>query len=684
MNRLKPHRKNRLMTSDQLKLAQQQHQELSQQLHHHNYRYHALDQPEISDAEYDQLLQKLLNIEKQFPELTTPDSPSQRIGSKPLDGFIEAAHAKPMLSLENAFNAEDLVNFDTRTKRFLSQTDDLEYLCETKLDGVAVALTYQQGKLIRGATRGNGMTGEDITQNIRTIRAIPLQLQDDYPERLEVRGEIYMELEAFQKLNQQRREEGEPTFANPRNLTAGSLRQLDAKLTATRSLTISCYGIGEISGDNPKTHAQLLESLSHWGFKVNLETIRVAKNVKEVISRYDELQKIRDELPYEIDGMVVKVNDLAIQQELGEKSRTPRWAIAAKFPARQEQTTLESIRLQVGRTGAVTPVANLRPVNISGVTVSSASLHNWDEIERLGIKIGDTVIIERAGDVIPDIIRVVQEIRTGNEQPILEPQHCPACHSLLVRALDEVVPRCQNLNCPARLKESLKHFCSREAMDIEGVGDRQIDQLLRLNLVKNIADLYRLNKEDLFQFERMGDKLAEKLLTAIEASKQRPLANFIYALGIRHIGKHLAKLLSQHFNSLEKLTAVTAEELLAIHEIGPQVSESLSRFFATETNQQQLEDLYRLGVIPTENQQNKGIRFQGKTFVFTGSLENFSRKEGAELVESQGGRASGSVSKKTDYVVAGTAAGSKLVKAEQLGVTILSETEFLELIKQEQ
>lgn len=672
------------MTSDQLEIARQQHQKLAQQLHHHNYRYHTLDQPEISDAEYDQLMQKLLKIEEQYPELITADSPSQRIGSKPLDGFATATHARPMLSLENAFNAEDLRTFDSRIKRLLSRTEDLEYLCEPKLDGVAVALTYQHGKLTRGATRGDGITGEDITQNVRTIGAIPLQLQNNYPERLEVRGEIYMELEAFQKLNQQRREEGEATFANPRNLTAGSLRQLDAKLTATRPLTISCYGVGEISGETPETHGQLLDALRHWGLKVNLNTVQTARNIENVIHRYNDLQEMRDELPYEIDGMVVKVNDRTLQQELGEKSRTPRWAIAAKFPARQEQTVIESVRLQVGRTGAITPVANLRPVNVSGVMVSSASLHNWDEIARLDVRIGDTVIVERAGDVIPNIIRVVTEKRTGDEQPIQEPERCPICDSPVSRGKGEVIPRCQGLNCPAKLKESLKHFCSRGAMDIEGLGDRLIDQLLRLKLVNNLADLYRLTREDLFQFDRMGDKLADNLLQAIAASKQRPLENFIFALGIRHVGSHLAMLLSRQFGSLKALAAATSEELLALPEIGPQVSESLSQFFNDANNKKLLQKFVELGINPHGNNQTTGDKWQGKTFVFTGSLDQFSRKEGEALVESHGGRASSSVSRKTDYVVAGPGAGSKLVKAEQLGIKVLSESEFLKLIGQEE
>ena len=673
-----------MIVADQLELARQKHHQLAQLLHHHNYRYHSLDKPEISDMEYDQLLQQLLKIESQHPELISPESPSQRIGSTPLIGFTEAHHATPMLSLENAFNGNDLHSFDTRIKRLLEQPSAVEYLCEPKLDGVAVALTYQNGKLIRGATRGDGTKGEDITANVRTIKAIPLQLLNDYPEFIEVRGEIYMELEPFRLLNQQRRENGEATFANPRNLTAGSLRQLDAKLTATRPMTISCYGCGTISGTAPETQLQLLQALRNWGLKVNLKIVKPAANIDAVVKRYQELNELREQLPYEIDGMVVKVNQLAIQAELGEKSRTPRWAIAAKFPARQETTIIESVRLQVGRTGAITPVANLRPVSISGVTVSSASLHNWDEIARLGVMVGDTVIVERAGDVIPDIVKVVTAKRDGSEQPIPEPTHCPICESPVFREEDEVIPRCQGLNCPAKLKESLKHYCSRNAMDIEGLGDRLIEQMIRLKLVGSIADLYRLEQKDLFQFDRMGEKLATNLLQAIAASKQQPLENFIFGLGIRHVGKHLAKLLSSHFGTLEKLADATADELVNIHEIGPQVSTSVSNFFTATTNQQLLAELAELGISPQSTTTSIGERFKGMTFVFTGSLERFNRKEGEALVEAQGGRASGSVSKKTTYVVAGPGAGSKLAKAEQLGITVFSETDFLELINGEQ
>lgn len=658
-----------------------QHQQLCQQLHYHNYRYHALDSPEISDARYDQLMQELLRLEDAYPQLVTPSSPSQRVGSTPLDKFAPAPHKQPMLSLENAFNAEDILAFDARVKRFLATATDIEYLCEPKLDGVAVSLTYEHGHLIRGATRGNGTTGEDITANIRTINSVPLTLQNDYPAFLEVRGEVYIELEPFRQLNAQRREEGEVPFANPRNLAAGSLRQLDARLTASRPLTISCYGIGEMSDARPDTQLQSLEALVHWGLKVNQQQLRLARNINAAIDHYQQLLHDREQLPYEIDGMVVKVNSLALQDELGSKSRTPRWAIAGKFPARQEQTRIESVRLQVGRTGAVTPVANLMPVVVGGVTVSSASLHNWDEIARLDARIGDQVIVERAGDVIPAVVRVITETRTGNEQVIVKPDSCPVCGSPLQQHNGEVVPRCQGIDCPARLRESLKHFCSRGAMDIQGMGERSIDQLLRLKLVGSVADLYRLNKADLFRFERMGDTLADKLLNAIDNSKSRPLENLIFALGIRHVGSHLARVLARKFGSLDKLAAADLATLTAIHEVGPQVATSLVQFFGTTRNRQLIHELRDLGIAPrTSEGQATGTLLQGKTVVFTGALEQFTRSEGEQLVRDQGGRVSGSVSSKTDYVVAGPGAGSKLDKATQLGITILGEEDFLKLL----
>ncbi|MDT8421663.1 MAG: NAD-dependent DNA ligase LigA [Desulfuromonadales bacterium] len=660
--------------------AQEEHADLTAQLHHHAYLYHALDQPEISDAEYDRMLRRLLLLEENYPELITADSPSQRVGAAPVEGFAQARHSRPMLSLENAFNEQDLREFDSRLKRFLASAEDIEYLCEMKLDGVAVALSYQDGRLIRGATRGDGTTGEDITENIRTIGAIPLQLQNGAPSQLEVRGEVYMELEPFRKMNRLRRDEGEVSFANPRNATAGSLRQLDPRITAKRPLTINCYGAGELSGSQPQTHLQLLESFRRWGLKVNLELLKVAAGIEEVLACYQVMLQQREELPFEIDGMVVKVNSLALQQELGEKSRTPRWAIACKFPPRQEQTILEDVQLQVGRTGAITPVAHLRPVNVGGVTVSRASLHNWDEIDRLDIRIGDTVIVERAGDVIPDIVKVLPERRSGQEKEIAEPEYCPACHSPVSRSEGEVVPRCQGLSCPARLKESLKHFVSRGAMDIEGMGDRIIDQLLRLKMVSSVAEIYTLTREDFFRFERMGETLAEKLLAAIEQSKQRPLEKLLFGLGIRHVGSHLAKILSRQFGSLDAIQRAEIEELQSIHEVGPQVAKSVQAFFADEHNLAVLEQLKELGVNPQTAVKAHSLGLQGKTFVFTGSLQRFTRSEGQALVEQQGGRASGSVSKKTDYLVAGANAGSKLAKAESLNVKILSEEEFLALL----
>lgn len=655
--------------------------ELCDQLHHHSHLYHSLDAPQISDSDYDQLLRQLLEIEKEYPELITPNSPSQRVGSSPQPGFRQIAHSRPMLSLENAFGENDLRDFDARIKRFMGTSEPIEYLCEMKLDGVAVELVYQKGQLQHASTRGDGQVGEDISANVRTIGAIPLQLQPGAPHLIEIRGEVFMELAPFRQLNKQRREEGEKTFANPRNATAGSLRQLDPRITATRPLTISCYGLGNIDNDRqPTNQLEMLQKLREWGLRVNLDSVALAADIDAVLEQYQFLLSTRDDLPFEIDGMVVKVNSFALQQELGEKSRTPRWAIACKFPSRQAQTVLESVRLQVGRTGAITPVANLRPVNVSGVTVSSASLHNWDEIERLGIRVGDTVIVERAGDVIPDIVKVITEKRTGEEQPIPEPTSCPACGSSVTRGVDEVVPRCQGLTCPAQLKESLKHFASRNAMDIEGLGDRFIDQLLQLGLVHSVADLYTLTREDFFRLERMGEVLAEKLRAAIAASHKRPLERLIFGLGIRHIGVHLSKILSRRFGSLDGLRQASREDLLATHEVGPQVADSLQAFFAEEHNRNILSQLASAGVQPETSDSPRGSLLTGKTFVFTGKLERFSRSEGQEMVEQQGGRASGSVSKKTDYLVAGPGAGSKLTKAEQLGITILGEDDFLQLL----
>ncbi|BCR03951.1 DNA ligase [Desulfuromonas versatilis] len=665
--------------------ARQRHAELDAQLHHHNYRYYALDAPEITDAEYDRLFRELLELEKRFPELVTADSPSQRVGAPPLEKFESVRHTLPMLSLSNRKDKEEFREFDAQIKRFLAlpEAEDVEYICEMKLDGLAVELVYQNGRLITGSTRGDGITGEKITENLKTVPSVPLVLQGNPPGLLEVRGEVYIETDEFQRWNRELEENGQKTFANPRNAAAGSLRQLDSRITAKRPLNIYCYGIGQIDSSPPQTHGELLKALQGWGLRVNLAETQVVSGVQGVLEYYQSMLGRRDALPFEIDGVVVKVNRRDWQNELGEVSNRPRWATAYKFPPRQAVTVIEDIQMQVGRTGAITPVAHLKPVEVSGVMVARASLHNWDEIARLDARIGDHVVVERAGDVIPDVVRVLAEKRSGSETPVPLPESCPACGSAVAKLEGEVVPRCQGLSCPAQLKESLKHFASRTGMDIEGLGDRYIDQLLRLGKVQSVADLYTLTREDLFEFERMGEKLAENLLGAIESSKQRPLPRFLHALGIRHVGQHIAKVLARQFGSLEALARASREELLAVHEIGPQVAESVVSFFASPRNREVLEALEKSGVSPGTEARRAGGPLSGKTFVFTGALTRFGRKEAQEMVERLGGRAAGSVSKKTDYVVAGEEAGSKLEKARQLGIALLSEEEFLEMMEKE-
>ncbi|ABA89452.1 DNA ligase, NAD-dependent [Syntrophotalea carbinolica DSM 2380] len=656
------------------------YQQLCDELHRHSRLYYTYDRPEITDAEYDRLFRELLELEKAYPELVTAASPSLRVGASPLSQFTPVPHSRPMLSLENALTEDELYDFDARIRKLLASDAPVRYVCELKMDGVAVELVYRDGILSVGSTRGDGTTGEGITENLRTIPSIPLVLSGEAPALLEVRGEVYIDLDDFQKLNHEREEEGLQVFANPRNAAAGSLRQLDSAVTAKRPLKIFCYGIGQLSGEHPASHHSLLKCMHRWGLRVNLEHSRTLEGIEQVTDYFRQLQQRRDELPYEIDGMVVKVDDLALQRELGEKTRTPRWAIACKFPPRQAVTVVEDIVLQVGRTGAITPVAQLKPVEVSGVTVSRASLHNWDEIARLDVLIGDTVVVERAGDVIPDVVKVLTEHRNGQERSVPLPQSCPACGGPVVKLEGEVVPRCQEMSCPARLRESIKHFVARRAMDIDGLGERTIEQLLKRELIKSVADLYHLTKEDLLLCERLADKSAEKLLTAIAASKTRPLGRFLFALGIRHVGEHLASLLARQFGSLDALSHATREELLAIHEIGPQVADSVTDFFAKSRNREILAALQRAGVAPQAEEKRSGGPLTGKSFVFTGSLTRFSRKQAQEMVERLGGRASGSVSKKTDCVVAGEAAGSKLEKARQLNIQILSEEEFLQMI----
>jgi len=662
--------------------TQQRHTDLCTEIRRHNQLYYNQDQPEISDAEYDALFRELQEIESQFPDLITPDSPSQKVGAPLTQKFAPSPHVVPMLSLKNAKNAEEFHDFDTSLRKtFLARSEELEYACELKLDGVAIELTYEKGQLIKASTRGDGFVGEDITENVRTIADIPHSLKAPYPDVLDVRGEIYIDLADFQALNRAQEDTGDKTFANPRNAAAGSLRQLDAKITAQRPLRIFCYGVGRMQGITTATQIETLQLLEKLGLRVNLEHTTPVLGAEKVVDTFIRLQQQRDSLPFEIDGVVVKVNDTALQEELGMVSRSPRWAIALKFPPRQEQTLVEDIGLQVGRTGAITPVAYLKPVIVSGVTVSRASLHNWDEIERLDIRVGDHVIVERAGDVIPDVVKVLTEKRTGKERQIPLPTECPECKAQVHKNPGEVVPRCNNPRCPAQAIESFKHFVSRDAMDIESLGEKQLSQLLTANKIKDFADLYLIDKEAMFAMERMGDTLAEKLLRSIEASKTQPLSRLLFGLGIRHVGKNTAKILAKRFASLEELAKCSTEQLIAIHEIGDKVAKSIVDYFNNPEKILLLEKLQVAGVKPQAEAviQQEGP-LTGKTFVITGTLSRWSRKEAEELVEKAGGRAAGSVSKKTDYVLAGENAGSKLTKAEKLGVEVLDETTFAQLV----
>jgi DNA ligase (NAD+) len=667
-----------------VKTAADRTEKLRQEINRHNYLYYVLDSPEITDADYDALFRELAGLEEKYPELVTPDSPTQRVGGVPLEKFSQVAHRIPMLSLENAVSESEIEDFDERIKRFLALPagEDIEYVCEPKMDGLAVELVYEKGDFTVGSTRGDGFVGEDVTQNLKTVKTIPLRLTtNEPPDRLEVRGEVYLALKAFQKLNEEREEAGEPTFANPRNAAAGSLRQLDSRITAKRPLSIFCYAPGEVAGYDFHSQNEFISTIPDWGLPVN-PLARKVRGIREVILFYQEMAAQRDSLPYEIDGVVVKVDSFALQRDLGEKTRSPRWAIAYKFPPRQAVTVVEDIVPQVGRTGVITPVAHLRPVEVSGVLVSRATLHNWEEMEKKDIRIGDTVVVERAGDVIPAVVKVITENRTGGERTLPIPAQCPECGSEVVKIPGEVAVRCMGLSCPAQIRESLIHFASRNAMDIDGLGDKYIEQLLRLGLVKNVADLYSLRKDDFMKFDRMGDKLAENLLNAISRSKNRELSRFIYGLGIRQVGEHTARLLATAFGSLENLEKATDDELLSIREIGPQVAQSIVTFFRNPENIAVIGRMLEEGVNPAREEKKIGGRFAGKTFVFTGALTRFTRDEAKKMVENEGGHAAGSVSRKTDFVVAGAEAGSKLAKARELGVKILSEEEFLHIMEE--
>jgi DNA ligase (NAD+) len=678
--------------------AQKRLEELRRLIEHHNYLYYVLDQPEISDAEYDALMRELLQLEEQFPDLRTPDSPSLRVGAPPLEAFATHTHRQPMLSLDNAFGAEELRAFDQRIKRFLGMPPDqrIEYVAELKIDGLAISLTYVDGVFVTGATRGDGIQGEDVTQNLRTFRAIPLRLRQPasapsslfdepvpIPSFVEVRGEVYLTHDEFRRINEEREQTGEPTFANPRNAAAGSVRQLDPQITAKRRLSLFAYGIGAVEGASFETHWQILQTLKAWGFPVNPHA-RVCWGIEQVVAFCDEWTARRQELNYDVDGVVVKVNSVLMQQDLGYVQRSPRWAIAYKFPAQQARTRILEVRWQVGRTGALTPVAIMEPVEVGGVTVSRATLHNEDEIARKGVMIGDVVVIQRAGDVIPEVVSVVEEERDGDEQPIVRPQTCPECGAPVEKPEGEAVARCVNLACPAQIVERIRHFTSRNAMNIEGFGDKWVQRLFEEGIIHDPADVYYLTKEDLLPLERMGEKLAENLLNSVERSKQVPLSRFIYALGIRHVGERAAQLLAEYLGGLDALMNASEEQLLQIPEIGPATAREVVEFFRREENRKVIQKMLDAGVTPFAERQKRSDAFAGLTFVFTGALRHFTREQAEALVRELGGKASGSVSRQTSYVVVGESPGSKYQKALQLGVPVLTEEQFLQMVEQAQ
>ena len=665
------------------KEAEKRIQELREALNYHSYRYYVLDDPEISDAEYDRLFRELQELEEAFPELVTPDSPTQRVGAPPLESFNTVEHAVPMLSLDNAFGYDELREFDARVKRFLGVEHEIEYVVEPKIDGVAVELVYESGVFVQGSTRGDGFVGEDITLNLKTIKSIPLRLISDkrpLPTRLDVRGEVYYPTSAFEQLNQEREARGEPAFANPRNAAAGTLRQLDSRITASRPLDVFIHSVGQIAGVEFETHFEALQAFKDWGLKINPH-IAVAHGIEAVIERCDRIAELRDQLDYAIDGAVVKVNSFALQARLGTRTRSPRWAIALKYEAKQETTQILEIRAQVGRTGALTPVAIMRPVKIDGVEISRATLHNQDEIDRKDVRVGDWVVVQRAGDVIPEVVKVITSKRTGKEKKYHLPDRCPVCGSKVVRFEGEVVYRCPNLSCPAQLKERIRHFASKGAMDIDGLGEKLIDQLVEKGLVKDVADLYTLTKEQLASLERMADKSAQNLIDAIEKSKEVELSRLLYALGIRYVGEHVARVLANEFKSIDQLENASVERLQQVPEVGPQVAESVYGFFHEPHNLETLERLFRYGVRVKREEAPSDGKLAGKTFVFTGALQHFTRSEAEKLVERLGGRAASSVSRNTDFVVVGENAGSKAEKARELGIPILSEEEFEKLVQ---
>ena len=669
------------MESNEQKLT-----ELRTTLRHHEYLYHVMDTPEIPDAEYDRLMRELRELEAQHPELITPDSPTQRVGAAPLAAFSQIRHEVPMLSLDNVFDEESFLAFNKRVQDRLKNTDDLTYCCELKLDGLAVSILYENGVLVQAATRGDGTTGEDITSNVRTIRAIPLKLRgDNIPQRLEVRGEVFLPQAGFEKINEEARRTGGKVFANPRNAAAGSLRQLDPRITAKRPLTFFCYGVGVLEGGElPRSHSARLQQFKFWGLPVS-ERVKICHSPEEVLTYYRKVEEDRPNLGFDIDGVVIKVDSLALQEQLGFVARAPRWAVAFKFPAQEQMTFVRDVEFQVGRTGAITPVARLEPVQVAGVLVSNATLHNADEIERLGLRIGDKVVIRRAGDVIPQVVNVVLSERPEETREIVFPTHCPVCHSDVERVEGEVVTRCTGgLICGAQRKEALKHFVSRRALDVEGMGDKIIDQLVEKEYVHTPADLFQLTPGKLTGLDRMGPKSAQNVVDALEKSKETTFARFLYALGIREVGEATAAGLAAHFGTIEALEQASIDDLQKVPDVGIVVATHVRNFFAEESNREVIAQLRKEGVrwpAPVVvNAEEIDSPFAGKTVVLTGSLSQLSRDDAKARLVALGAKVAGSVSKKTDLVIAGEAAGSKLAKAQELGIAVIDEDEMLRLL----
>jgi len=661
---------------------------LRSEIRHHNYLYHVLDDPEVADAGYDRLVRELTALEKENPELVTPDSPTQRVGAEPIKAFGTVQHQIPMLSLDNAFSEEELKDFHRRVTDRLDIEDDageLAYSAEPKLDGVAVSLLYEAGYLVRGATRGDGTTGEDITHNVRTISSVPLKLfGDGYPSTLEVRGEVFMPRAGFEKFNELARQKDEKTFVNPRNAAAGSLRQLDPRLTAERPLDMYVYSVGQVEGGSlPDRHSAILDQLREWGFKICPER-KVVKGIRGCLDFYEDLGKRRDLLSYDIDGVVYKVDRLDYQQQLGFISRAPRWAIAHKFPAQEETTVVRDIEFQVGRTGAVTPVARLEPVFVGGVTVSNATLHNMDELYRKDVRVGDTVIVRRAGDVIPEVVRVIKKKGARRKPKVKTPTKCPVCKSKVMRIDDEAVARCTGgLYCEAQRSEALKHFVSRRALDIEGLGSKLIEQLVAMGRIKTPADIFRLEKDELVEMERMGEKSADNLLKSIETSKQTTLSRFLYGLGIREVGEATANALASHYGKLEAIMGASEEDLQTVPDVGPVVASRMQAFFSESHNLDVIRSLKGSGVRWTESEPAliaKDGPLTGKTFVLTGTLAGMTRDEAKDRIQAAGGKVTGTVSKKTDFVVYGDNPGSKLTKAQKLAVETIDQTGLEKLL----